>query len=89
MAAMQAACQHLEVRVNAIQLVVNDIVANDLSLDPDGKIKIPYWVAYQYTAIQNIKRELANLRESPEKFLTTAKQQTMTSNEVEFGAPNG
>jgi hypothetical protein len=63
LAAFRAALQHLELRINAIQLVVDDVVADDLTLlDTALPRRVPHWVAYQYTALQNIKRELEALK---------------------------
>lgn len=64
MDAMRMAMQHLEIRINAIRHVVDDVVAQDLTLlkagdegfDPEKKGV--HWLAYHTFALQKMKEEL-------------------------------
>lgn len=84
--AIQKACQALEVRVEAVRLVINDMIASDVTVDPADNLR-PYWVAYYHTALLTIKKLLADETSGGPQLLTPKQEEEEAPQE--FGIQNG
>jgi hypothetical protein len=66
--AMQQAMQHLELRINALRLVVDDLVAGDVTLLPGSHVDFDparakvHWLGYHEYALKQMKEELAQVQ---------------------------